>query len=177
MDRSLIEKYKNDMLKMSKRSIATAAAAPTDSEQQGVYDVSVTGTKPESYDESGRLTAMATSVGGIYPVPGARVTVFTGPLSQMTDIDSDITDQSGKTKTFELYAPPRGLSEQPGSAQLPYMLYNIRVEKNGFLKNIHLNIPVFRGVTSLQRSDMLPIAVAGTRSEPIIYNEYSSFEL
>ena len=51
------------------------------------------------------------------------------------------------------------------------------VQSDGFLDNIHLNIPVFRGVTSVQRSDLTPISVAGGRTEPIIFNEFSSYEL
>ena len=157
MDRSLIEKYKNDMLKKYGSSAAeeTTAAAP----------------------EKGRLSATVTSVANIYPVRGARVTVFTGSPDSMTVLDSAVTDESGKTRVFLLDAPPKSLSMTSGAPALPYTLYNLLISADGFLDNIHLNIPVFSGIASVQRSDMLPKAVAGGRTDPIIFNEFSSFEL
>lgn len=157
MDRSLIEKYKNDMLKKYGSSAAeeTTAAAP----------------------EKGRLSANVTSVANIYPVMGARVTVFTGSPDSMTVLDSAVTDESGKTRDFLLDAPPKSLSMTSGAPALPYTLYNLLISADGFLDNIHLNIPVFSGIASVQRSDMLPKAVAGGRTDPIIFNEFSSFEL
>lgn len=157
MDRSLIEKYKNDMLKKYGSSAAkeTTAAAP----------------------EKGRLSANVTSVANIYPVRGARVTVFTGSPDSMTVLDSAVTDESGKTRDFLLDAPPKSLSMTSGAPALPYTLYNLLISADGFLDNIHLNIPVFSGIASVQRSDMLPKAVAGGRTDPIIFNEFSSFEL
>lgn len=47
-----------------------------------------------------------------------------------------------------------------GAPALPYTLYNLLISADGFLDNIHLNIPVFSGIASVQRSDMLPKAVA-----------------
>ncbi len=157
MDRSLIEKYKNDMLKKYGSSAAeeTTAAAP----------------------EKGRLSANVTSVANIYPVRGARVTVFTGSPDSMTVLDSAVTDESGKTRVFLLDAPPKSLSMTSGAPALPYTLYNLLISADGFLDNIHLNIPVFSGIASVQRSDMLPKAVAGGRTDPVIFNEFSSFEL
>ena len=157
MDRSLIEKYKNDMLKKYGSSAAeeTTAAAP----------------------EKGRLSANVTSVANIYPVMGARVTVFTGSPDSMTVLDSAVTDESGRTRVFLLDAPPKSLSMTSGAPALPYTLYNLLISADGFLDNIHLNIPVFSGIASVQRSDMLPKAVAGGRTDPIIFNEFSSFEL
>lgn len=168
MDKSIIEKYKNEMLNIRKK------AAAANSAQQGYYE---TGKPDDVSDQNGRMIAMVTYTDNIYPVKGAKVTVFTGSPENMKIIDSDITDESGKTKTFELAAPPRSLSQQSGSAALPYALYNMTVQAEGFLDNIHFNIPVFRGVTSLQRSDMTPLKVAGGRTAPIIFNEFSSYEL
>ena len=162
MDKSIIEKYKNEMLNIRKR------AMPANGAQQGYYEEG----KPDIKED-----AMVTYTDNIYPVKGAKVTVFTGSPENMEITDSDITDESGKTKTFGLAAPPRSLSQQSGTAALPYALYNIAVQADGFLDNIHLNIPVFRGVTSLQRSDLTPIKVAGGRTAPIIFNEFSSYEL
>lgn len=170
MDKSIIEKYKNEMLNIRKRAAASSA-------QQGYYEEGKPNIPDDASDENGRLIAMVTYTDRIYPVKKAKVTVFTGSPDNMEIVDSGITDESGKTKTFGLAAPPRSLSQQSGPAALPYALYNMMVQAEGFLDNIHLNIPVFRGVTSVQRSDLTPISVAGGRTAPIIFNEFSSYEL
>lgn len=155
MDNEIIEKYKKAMLQMyGERERAEV--------QSG---------------ETGLLSAAVTAVAGIYPVSGARVTVFTGSPENMTVLESDTTDNSGKTKQFRLTAPARELSMNAGATAAPYTLYNLLVSADGFLDNIHLNIPIFSGITSVQKSDLLPKSVAGGRTEPIIFNEYSSFEL
>ena len=173
MDKSLIEKHKKDMLeKYGGTSPAKAAPAAA--------KTSVTAAETDEKPippEKGRLSAWVTSVANIYPVRGAKVTVFKGSPGNMEVIDSDTTDESGKTKEFLLDAPPKSLSMSAGPAALPYTLYNLLISADGFLDNIHLNIPVFSGITSVQKSDMLPTAVAGGRTDPVIFNEYSSFEL
>lgn len=157
MDKSLIEKYKNDMLKKYGPAAAESLTAAA--------------------SEKGRLSANVTSVANIYPVRGAKVTVFTGSPDSMTVLDSAVTDESGKTRDFLLDAPPKSLSMSSGAPALPYTLYNLLISADGFLDNIHLNIPIFSGIASVQKSDMLPKAVAGGRTDPIVFNEFSSFEL
>ena len=93
MDKSLVEKYRKEMLeKYGGKAFAAAAPAaamnvkPTETEEKP--------TPPEK----GRLSAWVTSVANIYPVKNARVTVFTGSPDNMTVVDSCATDESGKTK-------------------------------------------------------------------------------
>ena len=154
--------------------ISSAKAAPAAAET--TVTAAESGEKP-MLSEKGRLSAWVTSVANIYPVKNARVTVFKGSPDNMEVVASAATDESGKTKEFLLDAPPKALSMSSGPAALPYTLYNMRISADGFLDNIHLNIPVFSGITSVQKSDMLPTAVAGGRTDPVIFNEYSSFEL
>ncbi|MEE1329664.1 MAG: hypothetical protein U0K18_00450 [Acutalibacteraceae bacterium] len=175
MDKSLIEKYKNEMLMLKKKADFKAAAVNTP--QQGYYEEGRRDIPDDASDENGRLIAMVTYTDRIYPVKNARVTVFTGSPENMQIVGTAVTDESGKTGKFELPAPLRSLSQQSDPSALPYALYNMMVQSDGFLDNIHLNIPVFRGVTSVQRSDLTPISVAGGRTEPIIFNEFSSYEL
>ncbi len=168
----MIEKYRKEMLEKygSISSSETAPAAAMNTEATEADE------KP-ALSKKGKLSAWVTSVANIYPVKNARVTVFTGSPDNMTVVDSGATDESGKTKEFLLDAPPKSLSMSSGAAALPYTLYNLRVSADGFLDNIHLNIPIFSGITSVQKSDMLPKAVAGGRTDPVIFNEFSSFEL
>ena len=107
----------------------------------------------------------------------AREFALTPPKKLGKDSLLVICSHSGKTKECLLDAPPKSLAMASGAPALPYTLYNLRVSADGFLDNIHLNIPVFSGITSVQKSDMLPNAVAGGRTDPVIFNEFSSFEL
>ena len=120
---------------------------------------------------------MVSAANGIFPVKGAKVTVFTGTYEQPEIIYTDITDESGKTKVFELYAPPRSLSMTSGQTEQPYALYNALVEADGFASNLHLNVPVFMGVTSMQRAAMTPKAALGDSDGPIVYSELSKYPL
>lgn len=195
MDRDLIEKYKNELMKMYRahadtRARFTAADAepseetapqvqmpPTELEQPGVYVPGEPSLGDDASDQNGRLVAIVTAISYLYPVPNAKVTIFTGPYEEMQVAATDTTNQSGRTAVFELYAPPRQLSMQSGSTEQPYSLYNMLIEAEGFVSNLHLNIPVFRGVTSLQRSNLLPVSAAGKITGPIVYNESASFNL
>lgn len=196
MDRDLIEKYKNELMKMYRthadtRARSAAAPAepaeeaptpkeqtpPTDATQPGFYVPGAPSKGDDASDVNGRLVAIVTAISYLYPVPDAKVTIFTGPYENMQVVATDTTNESGRTKVFELSAPPRQLSMQSDSAVQPYSLYNMLIEADGFVSNLHLNIPVFRGVTSLQRSNLLPVSAAGNIDGPIIYNESASFNL
>lgn len=195
MDKDLINKYRNEMLKMyrgSNPAKQTAAQPYTPgsgntqpqpdtkqqfSGQQGFYAPGAPYEKQDASDSSGRLSVMVSAANGILPVPGARVTVFTGTYEQPEIIATDITDESGKTKVFELYAPPRSLSMTSGQTEQPYTLYSVLVEADGFASNLHLNVPVFMGVTSMQKAAMTPKAALGNSAGPIVYNVLSKYPL
>ena len=195
MDKDLINKYRNEMLKMYRGSnpAKQTAAHPYTPEsgnappqpdpprqfsgQQGFYTPGVPYEKKDASDISGRLSVMVSAANGIFPVKGAKVTVFTGTYEQPEIIYTDITDESGKTKVFELYAPPRSLSMTSGQTEQPYALYNALVEADGFASNLHLNVPVFMGVTSMQRAAMTPKAALGDSDGPIVYSELSKYPL
>ena len=176
MDNELIEKYKKELMRMYRSSpsprVQPTAAREAPLDEQGTpYD------KEDSTDQNGRLVVMVTAVSSIYPVENARVTVFTGDYKAPNIIDTAFTDQSGKTKTFSLPAPSRGLSMEPDTGAQPYALYNVLIEADGYADNLHVNLPIFRGVTSLQRSNLTPLASFGGNKGPIVFNELSSFNL
>lgn len=81
MDKSLIEKYKNEMLMLKKKADFKAAAVNTP--QQGYYEEGRRDIPDDASDENGRLIAMVTYTDRIYPVKNARVTVFTGSPENM----------------------------------------------------------------------------------------------
>lgn len=161
MNNELFEKYKNEMLKMY-NSVRPTEAVPVVATTQAT--------------QNGGLLGVITSFNSLYPVKNARVTVFTGEYEDMNIIDTDITDQSGKTKVFTLPTPDKNLSMAPDLSQRPYATYNMLVESDGFLKNIHLNIPIFSGITSIQRSDLI-IDADQTGNEPQIFDEGQKYNL
>ena len=170
MDKSLIEKYKAEMLKMYKPKI-TKTAIPT------VANESNPEKQATDENSSGELTALVTTLRSIYPVKNAKVTVFTGNPDNMNIIDTDYTDESGRTKSFVLSAPSKELSQNSGDSNKPYSSYNMLVQSDGYIDNVHLNIPVFSGVNSLQSSNMMLYDTAGENKGPQIFDESQSFYL
>ncbi len=172
MDKNLIEKYKQEMLLMYQKSkTQPISAIPV---QRTV--VPPPAELPDN-DANGSILAFVTTLRAIYPIEGARVTIFTGNLDDMQIIAAGLTDQSGKSPVFSLSAPPRNLSESPGISDKPYSSYNMMVQADGYLDNIHLNIPVFSGVQSVQRSNMMLAETAGENKGPQIFDEGQQFDL
>lgn len=170
MDNALIEKYKQEMLNMQKR------AKPENLRFMPTVQSNIQPT-PSEETNSGKLSAFVTTLRAIYPVKGARVTVFTGNYDNMDVIATATTDESGKSPAFELPAPPRSESEAPDISDKPYSSYNMLVQADGYIDNIHLNIPVFSGVESVQRSNMLLRETAGENKGPQIFDESQQFTL
>lgn len=183
MNEEIFEKYKNEMLRMYRQSqqnntpSTNIPPAPNTNTSDLPNNSSVA--PPPSTQENtqnGRLLGVVTSFNALYPVQNARVTVFTGEYENMNVIDRDTTDQSGKTKVFLLPTPDKNLSMSPDLSEKPYAVYNMVVESDGFLTNIHLNIPVFSGITSIQRSDLI-LDQDQTGNEPQIFDEGQKYNL
>ncbi len=162
MNKSLIENYKSQMMQMYKTKFKPTVAEVTPS--------------PTS-KSTGKLLGVATQIKGLYFIPNTKVTIFTGSPDNMQIIATDFTDQNGKTKEFILPTPPVNLSEDKDNTAQPYALYNMMFESDGFLTNIHLNIPVFEGVTSRQTSNLLLLETAGVDKGPRIFDEMPNYNL
>ena len=165
MDKSLIEKYKLEMLNMYKKK-----AAPT------VLQTVAPQEEPPT-DSSGQLIAIVTSLRGIYPVENAKVTVFTGNYGNMQVVDTAYTDESGRTRPFVLETPNKQISLESDNKGIAYATYNLEVKAEGYVDNVHINIPVFSGVTSLQTSNLMLLETAGVDKGPQIFDESARFDL
>lgn len=170
MDQNLIEKYKNEMLKMYKSANTAVRTTAT-------QNAPTTQTPPAENSVSGRLLGIITAIRSLYPVKNAKVTIFTGNYENMQVIDSDMTDESGRTKIFVLPTPEKALSLNEDNQILPYALYNMLVEADGYIKNIHLNIPVFSTITSLQQSNLILEETSGQDKGPQIFDESQNYDL
>ncbi len=131
---------------------------------------------PYASESNGALVVIATAIRGLYPVANARVDVFTGSVKNPSIIDTDMTDLSGKTKGFVLRTKNKRLSEKSGEAETPFITYNIAVKADGYVEQLNMNIPIFEGVTTLQKVDLtLQGAYIGT--EPIVVYESPEYSL
>ncbi len=174
MENDLIAKYKAKMLEMYRKS--------GDYSAKEVAVAQVPEQKPKAVAElskadTGFLTAVVTAVRRLYFVEGARVTLFTGDPENMKILNTATTDQNGRITPFELPAPPAAISESSESTAQPYSLYNLMIEAEGYLTNIHLNIPIFSGITTRQVSNLLLLETAGADKGPRIFDEMPNYNL
>ena len=176
MDKSLIEKYKAEMFNMYR------TAKPSFAEKNSVMAVapvteSQSNTENSSDTDSGRLIVSVTTVRSLYPLENAEVTVFSGEYPEMQVIARDATDQSGKTEEFVLDTPNKNLSLNFQNTLPPYAAYGIEVKAEGYVDTVYLNVPVFSGVTSIQRVNMTLLETAGKDKGPYIFNEPQRYNL
>ena len=168
MDKAQFEKYIEEMREMQKK----ADIKPT------LQKVKTTlhNNSPDMTGE-GKLIVNVTSVRGLYPVRGAKVTVFTGEEEEKVVLFEGTTDQSGKTSAIPLPAPAGEYAETPDPAERPYAFYNIMTIADGFYDNLNYNVAVFDDVTSLQNVGLTPIANETPQNRPIIIDEYDGYNL
>ena len=178
MDKAIFEKYINEMKDMKKRSrfpndaftIPTKAegkdaATPT---QVDLLTESTSKQNTNPPEGKGYLLVDVTSVKELYPVPNAKITVFTGGEDNRTVFAEGVTDISGKAGPFELLAPNIEYSESPNSSVLPFAYYNILTTADSFVSTIHLNVQIFDKVTSIQKVNLLPVSDSGENATIII---------
>ena len=117
----------------------------------------------------GSLYIVASAADSAYPVPDARVTVYTriGDRLQLNYLL--VTDESGMTPVVTLPAPPAELSQDPDNA-LPYAVCDIKIYANGYFREEARDVPIFAGVTSRQEFQMIPLPLAVDEdSETIVF--------
>lgn len=112
---------------------------------------------------TGYLRVQTVSAGGALPVEGALVLIL--DEKSKNTISSQRTDPSGLTEVLSLPAPERGLSQSP-SPEPPYSTYTVQVSKNGYFSAFDYSVPVFDGITSFQRVNLIPMGEFGTPTLP-----------
>lgn len=174
MDKSIFEKYIQEMRAM--QAVATPARVPETPPTPPATHVE---SQPNSTDMSGmgKLIVNVTSVRGLYPVEGARVTVFTGDADNMERVAEVTTDRSGKTPEIELPAPSIRFSESPDPSERPYAYYNIRTVADGFVDNINYNAAVFDSITSLLSVNLQPLTTGVGGNRPIVMDGFDNYTL
>ena len=135
---------------------------------------------PRPMTGQGKLVFQITTAGGAIPLEGAEVTLrqSRGPTDAGGDVLSVLySGRDGKTEVLPLPAPARGYSLEPArdGAPVPYALYNADVRMDGFYKQSYIRIPVFDGITSIQRASLIPLPEngfeGGTRPDGSVFIE------
>ncbi len=164
--------YARELLEMYRANAVAATQPPLPTQENGSVP------ELQFEDGTGGIVVNVTTLGRLYPVKNALITVFTGESQNMTVVETDITDESGKTGVFNLKTPPAAESQQAESGgALPYARYNISVRSDGYVEQIAMNVPVFSGIISVQSIDLLPMAAAGQNTSPQIIQEGNNYNL
>ncbi len=173
--------YARELLEMyrANATVPTQSTVPIEPTQAPYEAPPKTQPLPNIFEDgTGGIVVNVTTLGRLYPVKNALITVFTGEPNNMTVVETDITDESGKTGLFNLKTPPAAESQQAenGGAR-PYAIYNISVRSDGYVEQIAMNVPVFSGIISVQSIDLLPVAAAGQNTSPQIIQEGNDYNL
>lgn len=115
----------------------------------------------------GRLVFQITTANGAIPLEGAEI------ILRKFRSDSDgnggeivavlYSGGDGKTEVLTLPAPARILSLEPArdGAPVPYALYDAQVILDNYFTQSYIRIPVFDGITSIQRASLVPLPENG----------------
>lgn len=109
----------------------------------------------ENQVDKGRLQVVVQSSIGSRPIDRAEISVsYTGEPGNI--LEKVQTDNSGKSPTLELSAPPLEYSMSPGEYQ-PYSEYTIRVDAEGFEPVDIAGTEILPGETAVQPVSLRPI--------------------
>ena len=144
---SLKRKYSEEM----KKYVDTASKSTSD-------ELQIPTASPPSQNivQKGYIQVRVSALRESVPIVGAKISI-TKPLGEDASVLwSDITDESGKSGIVELPAPDKSLSESPNQNIVPYAVYNVKVEAQGFYTVYNINVQVFSGELSIVAVDMVP---------------------
>ena len=106
-------------------------------------------------NDYGWLTVRA-QTGGAYPVEGALVRIRGAEEENSEIVYSLLTDRDGITDKIRLPAPSAGLSMYPEAKELPYSIYDIEIDSEGYIPKRIYGLTVFPGVSAIQIVDLIP---------------------
>ncbi len=106
----------------------------------------------------GWLQVKVVEANGAFGIEDAQVLIFG---VDVTGVDTGViyslrTDPSGLAPKVALSAPPRERSLTPAEDGVPFATYHVKVSKNGYNSVEIASVPVFDGITSLQRVNLTP---------------------
>ena len=114
----------------------------------------------------GKLGVHVTSADEAIPIPDATVVV------RRTDEGSDeviavlVTGESGETEEIFIPAPSPSLSLTPSPLSAPYATVSIEVLADGYYPTVNTGVPVFSGVTTVQKINLIAYPEGAPRDLP-----------
>lgn len=120
----------------------------------------------------GYLIVKASTASESIPIAGARVTIYDNENDNAI-LYSLITDSSGLSERVSIPTASSTESQAPGNSK-PFSTVNIEVIFSGYSPVRFLNVPIFDGILSVQRTNMVPLSENG---ENFIFdfNEWSNY--
>lgn len=129
----------------------------------------------------GKLVFQVSTAGGAIPLEGAEIIVrkfrsaSDGNGGEVVAVLH--SGEDGKTETLTLPAPARGYSLEPArdGSPVPYAIYDASVNLDSYYEQSYIRIPIFDGITSIQRASLIPLPENGY-SEGLRPNDQQFFE-
>lgn len=106
---------------------------------------------------TGRLQIQVLKGDSYIPIENAKITVISKDESTRQIEKTTTTNSAGKSEELVVAAPPQEISMAP-SDKLPYSLYDIKVEANGFQPFIVKGCQVYPNRLAIQQCDMAEIS-------------------
>ena len=123
---------------------------------------------PAEMTGQGKLVFQITTANGAIPLEGAEIILrkFRSPTesTEQAEVVAVLySGEDGKTRVLTLPAPARSLSLEPAEngAPPPYALYDAEVNLDNYFTQSYIRIPVFDGITSIQRASLVPLPESG----------------
>lgn len=91
-----------------------------------------------------------------YPATDAEIIIVNTDTSKIVNDKILKVDKNGKSKAISLYTYDKYLSEEPDAEVQPYKTYDAIIISNNFQTKYIRSIPIFEGVTSIQKVQMKP---------------------
>lgn len=116
----------------------------------------------------GRLKVQCFKGEGYVPVEGTKITVKgSAGSNRLKNIDV-VTNAVGLTEEIELEAPPVEYSLDEDNDKMPYSLYDITVEKNGFLPLVIRGCQIFSEEVAYQVCNLIEDSGRGNSRQEVI---------
>lgn len=92
------------------------------------------------------------------PVSDAEIIIINTDTQELVNNKVLKVDKDGKTKPLSLYTYDKYLSEEPDVSIKPYKTYDAIIVSNNYQSKYIKGIPIFSGITSVQKVQMVPKA-------------------
>lgn len=104
---------------------------------------------------AGVLKVVAFTAKGFIPISEARVYITKLIGEDRVMMEKGLTDESGILDNIVLPAPSRNTSFLQNEAELPYAVYDIKVEHADYESVLKSDVPIYEGIKSIQNINMM----------------------